>query len=252
MHPINCNIIRTAQSLVILYLYIGFVMVQLSLWEQSDSSVLKKQGDVVLPVNQRVILAPVVLDLEHPDAWDSPLEVELDKGCRWRSLSRHHSLIHSTLHVACHITPVGPTSGRRGNVGRPRIRLLDVVGVVGDVREFDDDQVDRLMGFTSRVGGNAGEGACVFHSADEDVQGPVCVNQCSRGVGYQLSLRGDPVDGWLWVTSCFTPARNKMQHGNISQSTEWGQVCMREGNCSRQFPGFTTLSLSDWEKKEWS
>lgn len=164
-----------------------------------------------LPVNQRVVLAPVVLDLEHPDAWNIPLEVELDQRRRRRGLGRHHPLVHPALHVARHVAPVGPAPGGRGDVRRPRIGLLDVVGVVGDVGELDDDQVDRLVGLAGGVGGDAGEGAGVFHGADEDVQSPVGVDQCPGGVRDQLALGGDPVDGWLWVTSCLTPSRREKQ-----------------------------------------
>lgn len=166
----------------------------------------------VLPVNQWVILAPIVLYLEHPYAWNIPLEVELDQCRWWRGLSRHHPLIHPALHVSRHVAAVGSTPGRRGNVWRPGVRLLDVVGVVGDVGEFYDNQVYCLVGFTSRVGGDAGEGASVFHSTDEDVQSPIIVDQRSGGVRYQFALRRDPVDGWFWVTSCLTPKTKQSEH----------------------------------------
>lgn len=184
-------------------------MLRFPLCKPSDStvlSVLVTQGILsVLPVNQRVILASIVLYLEHPNAWNIPLEVELDQRRRWRGLGRHHPLIHPSLHVARHVAPVGPTSGRCGNVWRSGVGLLDVIGVVGDVGEFYNNQVHRLVGFTGRVGGDAGEGAGVFHGTDEDVQSPVVVDQCSGGVRYQFAFRRDPVDGWLWVTSCLTP-----------------------------------------------
>lgn len=173
----------------------------------SDSEIMNLSD---LPVHQWVILAPIVLNLEHPNAWNIPLEVELDQCCWWGGLSCHHPLIHPALHVTCHIAPVGSASGRCGNVRRSRIRFLDV-GVIGDVREFYNNKVYCLVGFTSRVGGDAGEGAGVFHSTDDDVQGPVCVDKCSGGVRHQFALRRDPVDGWLWVTSCLTPLRNENQ-----------------------------------------
>lgn len=39
-----------------------------------------------------------------------------------------------------------------------------------------------MVSFTSRVGGDAGEGACVLHGADEDVQSSVIIHQRSGGV----------------------------------------------------------------------
>lgn len=77
--------------------------------------------------------------------------------------------------------------------------------MVGDVGEFYNNQFYCLVGFTSRVGGDAGEGASVFHSSDENIQSPITIDQCSGGVRYQFALRRDPVDDWLWVTSCLTP-----------------------------------------------
>lgn len=88
---------------------------------------------------------------------------------------------------------------------------MDVVGVVGDVRQFDYDQLHGLVGFAGRVGRDAGEGARVFHSADEDVQSPVAVNQGSGGVGHQFAFRRDPVNGWFWITSCLTPLKIQNQ-----------------------------------------
>lgn len=82
---------------------------------------------------------------------------------------------------------------------------MDVVGVVGDVWEFDNDQLYCLVGFTRWVRGDTGEGACVFDCTNENVQCPVGVDQRSGGVGDQFALRGNPVNGWLWVTSCLTP-----------------------------------------------
>lgn len=120
----------------------------------------------VLPVDQRVVLAPVVLYLEHPNSRYIPLEVELDQRGRRRGLSRHHPLVDAALHVARHVAPVGAAPGRGGDVGRSRIGLLDVVGVVGDVGELYDNQVYRLVGLAGRVGGDAGERAGVFHRAD--------------------------------------------------------------------------------------
>lgn len=166
----------------------------------------------VSPVNQWVILAPIVLYLEHPNAWNIPLEVELDQCCGRCGLSCHHPLIHSTLYISCHVAPICSASGRRRNVWWPRVRLLDVIGVVGDVREFYNNQVNSLVSFTSGVGGDAGEGASVFHSTDEDVQSPIIVDQCSGGVRYQFTLRRNPVDGWFWVTSCLTPKTRQSTH----------------------------------------
>lgn len=90
------------------------------------------------------------------------------------------------------------------------------------MREFYNNQVNSLVGFTSRVGGDAGEGASVFHSTDEDVQSPVIVDQCSGGVRYQFTLRRNPVDGWFWVTSCLTPKTRQSKHirGFTSSKTE--------------------------------
>lgn len=79
------------------------------------------------------------------------------------------------------------------------------------MREFYNNQVYSLMGFASRVGGDAGEGAGVFHSTDEDVQSAVGVDQRSGGVRYQFALWRYPVDGWLWVTSCLTPLKRETQ-----------------------------------------
>lgn len=183
-------------------------MVQFPLRKPSDCCDQRHGGVMVLsvlPVNQRVVLAPVVLDLEHPDAWNIPLEVKLDERRGRRGLGRHHPLIRPALHVARHGAPVGAASGRRGDVRRSRVGLLDVVGVVGDVGQFDDDQVYGLVGFSGGVGGDAGEGAGVLHRADEDVQSPVGVDQRSGGVRHQFAFRRDPVDGWLWVTSGLTP-----------------------------------------------
>lgn len=75
-------------------------------------------------------MAAVVLDLEHPDARNIPLEVELDERCGRRGLGRHHPLIPSPLHVGRHVAPVGAASGGRGDVGGTRVGLLDAVGVV--------------------------------------------------------------------------------------------------------------------------
>lgn len=72
---------------------------------------------LVLPVDQRVILASVVLYLEHPDAWYVPLEVELDQCSRGRGLSCHHSFINPALHIACHVAAISAASGRCRNVG---------------------------------------------------------------------------------------------------------------------------------------
>lgn len=71
--------------------------------------------------------------------------------------------------------------------------------------EFDDEQVDGLVGFAGGVGGDASEGARVFDGTDEDVQRAVAVDQRSGGVRHQFALRRDPVDGWFWVTSRLTP-----------------------------------------------
>lgn len=178
----------------------------------------------ILPVHQRVILAPIVLYLEHSDTRNIPLEVELDQSC-WRSgLSRHHPLINPAFHVACHVAAVGSAAGRRGNVRGSGVRFLDVVGVVGDVREFYDNQIYFLVGFAGRVGGDAAEGAGVFHSTDEDVQGPIGVDQSSGGVRHQFALWRDPVDGRFWVTSCLTPLRKSSRVELMRNKTEWGQM----------------------------
>lgn len=81
------------------------------------SAASRRPDDAVAsPVNQRVILAAVVLDLEHPDAGNVPLEVELDERGGRPGLGRHHPLVHAALHVARHVAAVGAASGRRGNV----------------------------------------------------------------------------------------------------------------------------------------
>ena len=165
----------------------------------------------VLPVHQWVILASIVLYLEHPDARYIPLEVELDQRSRRRGLSGHHPLISPTLHISCHIAAISTASGRCGNVWRSRVWLLDVIGVVRDVGEFNNSQVHRLVSFTGRVGGNAGERASVLHSSDEDVQSPVVVDQRSGGVRHQFSFRWYPVNGWFWVASCLTPLKTGNQ-----------------------------------------
>ena len=171
----------------------------------------------ILPVDQRVVLGSIVLYLEHPDAWYSPLEIKLDQRSWWRGFSCHYPLIYSTLHITCHIAAICTTSGWRGNVRRSWVRLLDVVSVVGDVGEFYNNQVNSLVGFTGRVGGDAGKGAGVFHSANEDIQSPVVVDHGPGRVRHQLALRRDPVNGWLWVTSCLTPLKIKNQWSGIYQ-----------------------------------
>src|SRR4029434_5446691 len=45
------------------------------------------------PVDQAVVVGAVVLDLEHADAWDAPLEVELDERGRGRGFGDHHPLL---------------------------------------------------------------------------------------------------------------------------------------------------------------
>lgn len=135
-----------------------------------------------LPIHKWIILAPIVLDLEHPNTWNIPLEVKLDQCGWWCGLSGHHSLFYPTLHIAGHVASVVYTSGGCGNVRWSRVRLLDVVGVVGDVWKFNDNQVYGLVSLTSWIGGDAGERACVFYSTDDDVQTSISINQCPRGV----------------------------------------------------------------------
>lgn len=158
-----------------------------------------------LPVNQWVILTSVILYLEHPNSWYIPLEVELDQCSWWRGLSCHHPLIHTTLHITCRVAPIGAASGWCGNVRRSRVRLLDVVCVVGNVREFDNNQIHCLVSLAGGVGGDTGERASVLHLTDDNVQSSVSVDKCSGGIRDQFTLRRDPVNGWLWVTSCLTP-----------------------------------------------
>lgn len=166
----------------------------------------------LLPVYQRVILTSVVLYLEHPDAWYVPLEVKLDQ-CSWGGgLSCHHSFINPALYVTSHIAAISTTSGRGGNVWRSWIWFLDVVGVVGDVRKFYNNQVYSLVSFTSRVGWDAGEWTRVFHSTDEDVQSPVVVNQGPGGVRHQFAFRRNPVNGWLWITPRLTPLKTDISN----------------------------------------
>lgn len=185
LHLIYCNLIFTAQTWVILYLHISHITVLFPLCKLSDSNVMDMMSVIlsILPVNQWVILAAIVLYLEHPNAGNIPLEVELDQCCRWRGLSRHHPFIHPSFHITCHVAPIGSASGR-GNIWWSWIGLLDVIGVVGDVGEFYNNQFYCLVSFTSRVGGDAGKGASIFHSTDEDVQSPIGVDQCSGGVRY--------------------------------------------------------------------
>lgn len=167
---------------------------------------------MVLPVDQRVVLAAIVLDLEHPDSRDVPLEVELDERRGRRGLGRHHPLVgRRRLGVGRHVAAIGPAPHRGGNVGGARVGLLDVVGVVGDVRQLDDEQLHRLVGLAGGVGGDAGERTRVLHRADEDVQGAVGVDQRPGGVGHQLALGGDPVDGRFRVAPRLTPAREEVE-----------------------------------------
>lgn len=166
---------------------------------------------LLLPVYQRVILTSIVLYLEHPDAWYVPLEVKLDQ-CSWGGgLSCHHSFINPALYVTSHIAAICTTSGRRRNVWWSRIGFLDVVGVVGDVRKFYNNQVYSLVSFTSRVGRDAGEWTRVFHSTDQDVQSPVVVNQGPGGVRHQFAFRRNPVNGWLWITPRLTPLKTDIR-----------------------------------------
>lgn len=152
-------------------------------------------------------MAAVVLDLEHPDTRNIPLEVELDQRRGRRGLGRHHPLVRPGLDVGRHVAAVGPAPRGRGDVRGAGVGLLDVVGVVGDVGQLYDHQVHRLVGFAGGVGGDAGERAGVFHRADQDVQRPVIVNQRPGGVGHQFALRRDPVDGWFRVASGLTPEK---------------------------------------------
>lgn len=122
---------------------------------------------------------------------------------------------------------------------------MDVVGVVGDVREFYDNQVYFLVGFASRVGGDAAEGAGVFHSTDEDVQGPIGVDQCSGGVRHQFALWRDPVDGRFWVTSCLTPVQKSSRVELMRNKTEWGQLYRKKQNTDRGFWKIPPLSLME-------
>ena len=91
-----------------------------------------------LPIDQRVVLAPVVLDLEHADARDVPLEVELDERRGRGGLGDHHAFVAARLAVSCRIVAVGAGTGGGGNVGGAGVGLLDAVGVVGDVGQLDD------------------------------------------------------------------------------------------------------------------
>lgn len=88
---------------------------------------------------------------------------------------------------------------------------MDVVCVVGNMGEFYNNQIHCLMSLASGVGGDAGEGAGVLHRTDEDVQSPISVDQRSGGIRHQFTLRRDPVDGWLWVTSCLTSEKRENQ-----------------------------------------
>lgn len=111
-----------------------------------------------LPVNQRIVVGAIVLDLVHPYSGDVPLEVELDQCRGGRGLHHHHFLLLAGLGV-----PQGQASrlrscfGHGGDVRRARVGLPLCHSVICEMREFGDGQVHRLLGLARRVGGHASE-----------------------------------------------------------------------------------------------
>lgn len=112
-----------------------------------------------LPVNQRIIIGAIILDLEHAYSRNIPLEVKLDQGWGGRGLSNYYFLLLACLRIPQRQpSHLRPRLGHCGDIWRSGVRLPLCGCVVGEMRKFGNGQIHRLLGLTCRIGGHTGEG----------------------------------------------------------------------------------------------
>lgn len=104
---------------------------------------------------------------------------------------------------------VGGFSGR-GDVRESGVGLPHVTRVVDEEWERDHVNLYGGGGDSGGVGGHAVKRAAVFEGGDQDIQGPVFVQESTRIIVDQFSVWETPVDGGFGISHGFALERDAL------------------------------------------